>query len=299
MTGESIHVLFVEDNAGDVRLVMEMLRDEGPGEFSVSPANTLDAALAALARPNAGFDVILLDLSLPDESGLETINRVLATDPDAVVVVMTGLGDEELGRMAMQAGAQDYLVKGHVDGPMLRRALRFAIERQDVRRRLEDLSLKDDLTGLHNRRAFLELATQQLRLARRGRAACALLFMDLDRLKFVNDTYGHAEGNRALVDAAGVLRDCFRQSDIVARLGGDEFAAFAVTAIDWDAGLIRQRIETVLARVNGDHSRPYRLGFSMGIVTSTAGDETPIELLLERADALMYEEKHLRDQIRT
>jgi diguanylate cyclase (GGDEF)-like protein len=289
MNREEIRILLVEDNPGDARFVREVLLEDAGSDFHLSHVPTVAAALDRLAIEPV--DVVLLDLSLPDETGLNTVRRVVAGTADASVVVMTGAGDEELGRAALQAGAQDYLVKGQVDGRLLRRALRFAIERHVVHQRLEDLSLKDDLTGLYNRRAFLLLAEQQARTARRQRTPFLLLFLDLDGLKHVNDTFGHAEGNRALVEAADVLRGSFRQSDILARLGGDEFAAFSLCSGMSDEPAIRARLSAVLQQVNGEPDRAYPIGFSIGVLACTPANDTRIETLLERADALMYVEK--------
>src|SRR5262249_4055964 len=154
---------------------------------------------------------------------------------------------------------QDYLVKGQVDGRMLRRALRFAIERQTVRLRLETESLSDELTGLHNRRGFLLLAEQQLKAARRHPMPFVLVFLDLDHLKFINDTFGHAEGDRALSQAAGIIRGCFRNSDIVARIGGDEFVAMVLHATAADAERVRRRLIDALERSNLEPGRSYRV----------------------------------------
>ena len=281
-----IRTLLVEDNPGDARLVREMLAEEHTDEFALTTVGTARDAVQHLSS-GGNTDAVLLDLSLPDEHGLSTVRRIMTVATRAVVVVMTGAGDEELGRQAMQAGAQDYLVKGQVDGRMLRRSLRFAMERQNV---LQNQSLHDDLTGLHNRRGFLLLAEQQLKMNRRNQTPFLLLFLDLDGLKAVNDTFGHAEGNRALAEAASVLKNCFRQSDILARLGGDEFAALAIDAHQADEFTVRARLEQALDDVNSGTDRLYPLGFSIGIASSTSEAAT-VESLLERADALMYEEK--------
>jgi diguanylate cyclase (GGDEF)-like protein len=289
--GEPIKVLLVEDNPGDARLVVEMLCEGRTGEFVVHHVGTVREAVERLAMDQASSDAILLDLSLPDEAGLDTLRRVVEAATEAGVVVMTGAGDEDLGVAAMQVGAQDYLVKGQVDGRMLRRALRYAIERQEARLQLQALSLKDDLTGLQNRRGFLALAEQQMKVARRSRTPFLLVFMDLDQLKQINDSFGHAEGNRAIVEAANVLRDCFRQSDILARLGGDEFAAFAIGTGDSNEEVVRARLASALAAVNAKPDRAYPLGFSVGILPCAATEEGSVESLLERADSLMYREK--------
>lgn len=288
MSTEQIQVLLVEDNPGDVRLVRELLNEDGGGQdFELLHVSTVREAVEHL-RDVPGIDAVLLDLSLPDESGLNTLRRVVDATSTAVVVVMTGGGDEDLGLSALREGAQDYLVKGSVTGKSLRRALRFAIGRQS---KLQSLSHKDDLTGLNNRRGFLILAEQQVKLAKRQRTPSLLLFLDLDELKVINDTFGHAEGNRAIVEAADLLRGCFRQSDVLARFGGDEFAAFALSAEGADDVTVRARITAALDLVNARPDRAYPLGFSMGILACAPGQDGSIEALLERADALMYREK--------
>jgi diguanylate cyclase (GGDEF)-like protein len=286
-----LRILLVEDNPGDVRLVIEYLNDDRSSEFDVIHVDTVGAAVEALTADQHGFDAVLLDLSLPDEMGVGTLRRVIAAAGRTVVVVMTGVGDDEVGRTAMQEGAQDYLVKGQVNGALLRRALRYAIERQDLRLRLQDLSLTDDLTGLHNRRGFLILAEQQIKVARRNRTPFLLLFMDLDKLKKIHDTFRHSEGNRALVEAADVLRNCFRQSDLLSRLGGDDFAAFAMMTAGADEATIRRRLAETLDVVNQKPDRAYPLMFSVGVLACSPADDVPLESLLGEADKLMYSEK--------
>ncbi len=138
------------------------------------------------------------------------------------------------------------------------------------------------------------LAEQQVKLARRQQAPFLLLFMDLDGFKAINDTFGHAEGNRALVEAADVLRNCFRQSDILGRYGGDEFAALALSSDGSDDRTIRSRVHAALDAVNARPDRAYPLSFSMGVLACSPGEADSIESLLERADALMYREKRLK-----
>jgi diguanylate cyclase (GGDEF)-like protein len=290
MSSRAIDVLLVEDNAGDARLVVEMLRESGSDDFRLHQVSTLGAAIEHLLS-GAGTDVILLDLSLPDESGLATVRRIVANAGGISVVVMTGADDEVLGISAMQVGAQDYLVKGSVDGHRLRRVLRFAIERQG---KFQRESQEDDLTGLQNRRGFLELAEQQLAIARRNRNGFLVLLLDLDGLKDINDSCGHAEGNRALQEAADVLRGTFRQSDIVGRIGGDEFAALAMGSADTSEAIVRARLASALDAVNDKPDRSYALGFSVGVLQCEHTDTRSVEALLEAADALMYEEKRMR-----
>jgi PAS domain S-box-containing protein len=136
----AIKVLLVEDNPGDARLVQEMLTDaseSSPGlTFRVSRAERLTRALDILAAES--FDLILLDLSLPDSHGLDTVHQTLDTAPELPVVVMSGLGNQDVALAAVQAGAQDYLVKGHVDEYSLPRAIHYAIERKRAERALRE-----------------------------------------------------------------------------------------------------------------------------------------------------------------
>ncbi|HWP29422.1 MAG TPA: response regulator, partial [Chloroflexota bacterium] len=123
-----LNVLLIEDNPGDARLIQEMLAEGRNGVFRLERADRLAGGLARLAA--GPVDVVLLDLSLPDGQGLDTFRRLHAQAPHVPVVVLSGLDDEEVAVRAVQEGAQDYLVKGQVDGPLLVRALRYAIERQ-------------------------------------------------------------------------------------------------------------------------------------------------------------------------
>jgi sigma-B regulation protein RsbU (phosphoserine phosphatase) len=146
MNGEPIRILLVEDDTGDARLLREMLVDAGMMPSELVWSKRLEEALQCLsAEP---FDVILLDLSLPDSQGLDTFTRVHAHSSDVAIVVLTGLDDEAVAISAMGGGAQDYLVKGYVDGQLLMRAIRYAIERQRLagaleQSRQEQLKLKD------------------------------------------------------------------------------------------------------------------------------------------------------------
>jgi two-component system cell cycle response regulator len=286
----AVRILLVEDNPGDARLVYEML-EEGGEAYSLLHVKTLGDALEHLAAHPEETDVVLLDLSLPDESGLETLRRTLEVPHTAGVVVMTGLGDDEVGVAAAQAGAQDYLVKGQVDYRALRRALKLALARHKRAGALETQSLTDDLTGLNNRRGFLVNGEQQLALARRNQQPIAVLFVDLDDFKRVNDKFGHAEGDRALIETANVMKRSMRDSDVKARIGGDEFVGLAINASEQSVSPIRTRLENALKAINRERQLPYDLTFSVGIFHCPAEDESSVEQLLARADALMYEDK--------
>jgi len=288
---DTINVLLVEDNPGDARLVAEMVKEIGGRRVALTHVETVGAALAHLAAHRDEVQLILLDLSLPDETGMDTVRRVLAAKHPAGIVVMTGLGDETVGDEAVAIGAQDYLVKNQVSAAVLNKALRFAMRRQNKAAQLREESLTDELTGLHNRRGFLVHAEQYAKVARRNQQSIVLLFIDLDRFKQINDTYGHAEGDHALKETAEVLKVSLRESDIKGRIGGDEFVGLAVSASEAGDAALRKRLKAALNDINRRRALPYELTFSVGLFRCLAGQDVSMEDLLKRADTLMYEEK--------
>jgi phosphoserine phosphatase RsbU/P len=139
-----IRALLIEDNPGDARLIREMLReaDAGHARVELAQADRLSDGVEHLAQ--VGADVVLLDLSLPDSQGLETFVSVHAAAPAVPIVVLSGLDDESLAVRAVQQGAQDYLVKGQVDGGTILRSVRYAIERQRLEAARRDLERQRD-----------------------------------------------------------------------------------------------------------------------------------------------------------
>lgn len=164
-------------------------------------------------------------------------------------------------------------------------------ERKQMEEKLRELSLTDELTGLHNRRGFLSAAQQSVALARRNLEGVLLLFIDLDNMKHINDRYGHDEGDRALRTTADLLRRVFRESDVLARLGGDEFAVLHLEPGGHDAELVRARLDSSLAEVNAQGVLPYALAMSIGMVHRQPDAIGSLDDLLAAADAQMYEIK--------
>lgn len=148
MSKGPIRVLLVEDNPGDARLIRELLSESGPGRFEVDHVEGLEDALARLGE--AGADLVLLDLSLPDSQGLETLDRMMKGAPRVPVVVLTGHDDQEVAVDSVRRGAQDYLVKGRIEGDLLARAARYAIERKQAEEtlRLTQFSLDHASVGI-------------------------------------------------------------------------------------------------------------------------------------------------------
>jgi diguanylate cyclase (GGDEF)-like protein/PAS domain S-box-containing protein len=164
-------------------------------------------------------------------------------------------------------------------------------ERKLALEELQNLSLTDDLTGLYNRRGFLTLAEQQMKHVQRSDEHSILVFADIDGLKQINDRFGHQEGSNAIVKAAQILKETFRESDILARLGGDEFTVLATVASNDRTDAIKNRLQQKIRSFNAQHDLDYDLSMSIGIAQLDLQSKHSIDDLIRRADAAMYEHK--------
>ncbi len=167
-------------------------------------------------------------------------------------------------------------------------------ERRRLDQRVRSLLLKDKLTGLYNRRGFFALAEQQLKLANRSGKKMSLFFVDMDGTKKINDMFGHRVGDEALTEAAEVLKDVFRDSDIIARVGGDEFVILAPDSPDPRSVDIAARLEEKLERRNAAPGRRYRLSVSLGSASYDPKDPRTIDEIITHADRDMYVQKRSR-----
>jgi len=256
--------------------------------FELEYADRMSTGLARLAE--GGVNAVLLDLSLPDGHGLDALIRLRNHGPDVAIVVLSD-HDDALGLQAVKEGAQDYLVKEHISGSALSRAIRYAIERHRVQSALRQLTLVDRLTGLYNRRGFFALAEHSVKLAQRTGRGLVLLFGDLDGMKEINDNFGHHEGDRAMLEAASVLRNAFRRSDILGRLGGDEFAVLALDAPPQVAELLASRVVERIAEASKARERGYRLSLTIGTACFDHARTPTLDHLLAEADKRLYEQK--------
>jgi two-component system cell cycle response regulator len=288
--GEKLkRVLLVEDDLDTVSIVRECLSQ---ASFNVAHAGTLSDALERLG--GEPFDAIVLDLCLPDSRGPDTFRKVEGKFPNIPVVVLTGAYDESLGVKALQQGAQDFLLKTQFDAHLLRRAITYAIERQRLRSDLVNLSLRDPLTNLYNRRGLSALAEHQLTLAVRDGRIVVVVSVDLDRFKKINDAYGHEEGDRALVLVAEVLRKTFRAPDVLARVGGDEFIVVATTPHVETAATVGTRLRAQLNAATAAAGVRYQLSASVGVSTFVPLVTTTVDELFAAADRAMYADKRSR-----
>lgn len=167
-------------------------------------------------------------------------------------------------------------------------------ELKEMQRRLEDLSLTDELTGLNNRRGFLVLAKDRLELGHRNDEVMLLLFADLDGLKAINDTYGHAAGSDAIRSVSALLKDSLRTSDVLSRWGGDEFVALLAKASGEKGDKVISRFRENLAKFNESSGLPYQLAVSIGTRSIEPGPDQNLDDLIADADADMYKNKRYK-----
>ncbi|SEP21728.1 diguanylate cyclase (GGDEF) domain-containing protein [Salinihabitans flavidus] len=291
-------LLAVEDNAGDARLLREMLNEQGGHNTALLHATTM--ADAELLLQEHAVDIVLLDLGLPDVQGLDAVRRARAAAPRLPLVVLTGLDDEEIAGQALQEGAQDYIIKGQIDLRGLLRALRYAVERKSMEDTARELALQiahtsrhDDLTGLPNRVLLNDRIDFAISLAIRHKTKLAVLFLDLDGFKHVNDSLGHSTGDKLLKSIAGRLLNCVRGADTVSRQGGDEFVVLLsdVTRAE-DAAISANKILQAVAQVHSVDEHDLHVTASGGIsIYPDDGDNA--ETLMKNADTAMYQAKDM------
>jgi diguanylate cyclase (GGDEF)-like protein len=286
--GERHSVLLIEDNPGDARLIREMIAEDPDAPFDLAVADRLASGLEHLERHPAGL--VLLDLSLPDSLGLETFTRVYSHSPGVPVIVLTGTDDATVALKAVQSGAQDYLVKGKLDRELLVRAMQYSIERRRYQLQIEHQANYDALTGLPNR-TLLHDRLRQAVYAQRNVRAIAVVCIDLDHFKFVNDSLGHSAGDEMLKRMAERFRSVLRDGDTVARLSGDEFVLILNDQNNEE--VVFRAMQRIAQRV----CEPMNIAGKDLYITCSAGvslfpqDGPDVETLLKNADVAMYRAK--------
>lgn len=294
---EPLRILILEDNAGDAALIELELRDAGIA-FQSRRVETREEYARALEEfvPQ----LILSDYTLPGFDGISALAMAQARCPDIPFLFVAGTLGEELAVDSLKGGATDYVLKHRLSlrlVPSVRRALLEADERRRRRSAEDQLqrnALSDALTGLPNRALFLDRIGRAIGLAkRRDDYAFAVLFLDLDRFRMVNDSLGHLVGDQLLVEIARRLERCLHPGDTVARLGGDEFTVLLEDIQDvGDAIHMSERILTDLALPFNVGGHEVFTSASVGIALSATGYDLPEDLVRD-ADTALHRAKTL------
>jgi diguanylate cyclase (GGDEF)-like protein len=289
-----LRVLIVEDSEADTELLRRELMRAGY-DPACERVETADAMGAALDRQD--WDIVISDYTMPRFNGLEALQLVQQRKLDIPFIIVSGTIGEDRAVAAMKAGAHDYIMKGNYARllPAVERELREAQVRLEGRRaqeRVQYLAYYDPLTDLPNRTLFTDRLQQAVLIGRRKKHCFALMFMDLDRFKDINDTLGHHAGDQVLQQAAACIKSCMRESDTVGRMGGDEFAILLPTVSRRSgATTMARKILAALIKPLQIGNRNLEIGASLGIALFPEhGNET--DNLMRAADAAMYEAKH-------
>lgn len=285
-TDQKSRILLVDDDEDSIIIMRHELDS---GRYDIDWCANTDTARAMLASEE--FDIILLDYRLGADDGLEFLKELRSKACDTPIILYTGQQDIEVEREAARLGADDYLAKDDLSASILDRMVYFAIQRRKAHAKLLQLALTDTLTGAANRAGFKEFINSVRYRAERHDRQFALLLLDLDGFKAINDEHGHATGDAMLVNLVRIAQDCTRESDLVARLGGDEFVIVLDDITDKEgARKSAEKLRRLLNEgfeLNGERFPIHAsIGFSIWPMDGQAIDE-----LLAVADSLMYQEK--------
>ncbi len=286
---QELPILVVEEEDPDSVGGLHKLMAQSLPETMCFHANGLSHAIQILGERT--FRVAVIDLELADSGGLETISSLRRTVPELPLVVLGAVDDDVVQNQALESGAQDYLVKSRLDEYNLRRSVRYALERKHIEDQVTFLSQNDPVTGLPNRTSFLQELARAVERARSQDTTIAVLLLDLDRFKIVNDSLGHDVGDLLLKVVAERLRENLRDIDVAARLGGDEFAILleGVHSEDEAVGTAQRILEALTPPAQLSDYEIASSG-SIGVALYPDHAETATELL-QLADRAMYRAK--------
>ena len=316
-------ILIVDTNETDRSSYNALLGNFG--HRMLEAANGVEAL--EIAR-NELPDLIITEIIMPTMDGFTLVRR-LRTEPllmsVPVIFHTTNYDESEIHKLARTSGIRHILRKPSEPHEIMRvvnvslkrpatakklpqtgqlqrehlqlladKLYQKVTELENANERLNNLSLTDALTGLNNRRGFIILATSLLKFARRVKYSLSLLYIDLDSLKYINNTFGHAAGDEIILQFANILTDTFRDSDIIGRLGGDEFVVLLVDATEDDLESMRTRLKNNVEAYNLQSDQQSKISFSLGIIRADPDSTISMEELLSQADQAMYEHKRQR-----
>lgn len=282
-------ILVVEDEAIVAKDIENALHGLGYSVPAVAASGEAAIEKAEALHP----DLVLMDIRLKGQiDGVKAAGEISGR-LGIPIVYLTAHADQQTLRRAKSTQPLGYILKPF-DERDLNAAIELALHRHRAQLTLRSLALVDELSGLYNRRGFFTVARQHVKFARRTKQGFWLLFIDVDRLKQINDVFGHQEGDAALVATAEILKKTFRESDVLGRLGGDEFVVLAIHASEDSAASMMARLEENLAERNRQRAGGYELALSVGIARFEPESSASIEELLAKADEALYEHKRTK-----
>ena len=294
-TQQKLHILSIEDSDedfGEIQSVLDCI--DG---IQLSRAATLEDGLRLVDEISP--DLVLLDYLLPGGDGFDFLRALKANKKHIPLVILAGQEDEMVASRLIQEGADDYLTKAHFDRESITRCFRNVMERgklkrelRTARRKISEMATLDELTGLFNRRYFMEaLEREQARAARHGKDL-SLCMMGLDLFKRINDKLGHTAGDLVLADMGRIIREWSRQTDLPCRYGGEEFAVILPETALEGARVACERLRRMVEENKVQwRTGPIQITISIGITQSRTGVKDSIRNLIDRADEALYQAK--------
>jgi len=286
-------ILVADDDPENSSLVAEMLRAEG---FEVAVANDGIQALAKIEETKP--ELVLLDYNMPNYSGLETLHKLRKNQNYVAVIFVSGTDDERVVVDCLQSGADDYVRKPFGPGELVARVhVRFRNkdtndELSRATEKLRELAEHDDLTGLFNMRSMYAKIDRELKRARRYRRRVAVVMMDLDHFKSVNDEFDHLFGSFVLKEIGQIVAKQIRDTDFAARYGGDEFLMVLTETDEKGAAAFGERLRAnVEKHVSYDGRNRFSRTASLGVAVSRENEEVEAKELVRRADQALYKAK--------
>ncbi len=295
MVDEIIKILLVDDDEDDYIITRDLFSEIKGMKFDLQWVSFYEEAVEVMGQNN--HDVYLLDYRLGENTGMDLLSKAVKSGCRSPIILLTGQGDHELDIQAIKTGASDYLVKSEINAGLLERSIRYSIERKRTEDDIYRMAYYDTLTGLPNRTLFKDRLKQALNHAEHNSSIVAVMFLDVDNFKRINDTFGHSGGDILIKEIAVRLEHIIRKSDSVARhqhgnmfarLGGDEFIVLLseIRKIE-DALKVAERINDAMSIPFSLVNQEIFVSVSTGIAVYPV-DGNNSDSLLKNADSAMY-----------
>jgi diguanylate cyclase (GGDEF)-like protein len=294
------NILLVDDDEDEYIITRDLFFEIGD-HYVIHWFSTFAKGLEEIEK--SCYDICLLDYNLGSKTGIDFINEAVTKMVNTPIILLTGQGDHEIDISAMKAGAVDYLEKKDLNSKILERTIRYVLERKKSEEKIRHLAFYDQLTDLPNRRLFLDQLQVTLASAKRYKRIFAVMFLDIDNFKRINDTLGHFIGDRLIIEVARRLFKCIRKEDIivrdrfekmldtVARLGGDEFTILLSEIKEPEnASKVAERVQSAFLDPVILDDIKINVTMSIGISTFPE-DGDDIDTLIKNADLAMYDAK--------
>ena len=292
---QKIRILLVEDSDGDFETISRILKDHD--QINLHRARGIEEALHVLEMDKS--DLVFSEYILPDGNGLDFLGEIEKKGDEIPVVIISGQGDEMIVSQVIQAGAYDYLSKTRVNDKSLSRIIantleksRFKRETREVQKKLAEMSTRDELTGLYNRRYFMEALEREVARAKRYETALVLCMLDLDYFKHINDTYGHPAGDMVLSEIGKMLKKRVRESDLTCRYGGEEFTIILPNTEPGNAFQVCDEFRGMVAGYTFKYvGSQFQMTLSIGIAGLSSSEAESADELIALADRALYQAK--------